>query len=50
MKAAQISKEFSARSGVHPMIEKYPLGRVAEAYQQMHGGKVRFRVVLMMGS
>jgi hypothetical protein len=24
--------EFSALTGVHPMIEKYPLGRVAEAY------------------
>lgn len=26
--------------------EKYPLDRVAEAYEQMHSGKVRFRVVL----
>jgi hypothetical protein len=24
--------EFSALTGVHPMIEKYPLSRVAEAY------------------
>jgi len=38
--------EFSALNGVHPMIEKYPLDRVAEAYEQMHSGKVRFRVVL----
>lgn len=38
--------EFSALCGVHPMIEKYPLERVAEAYEQMHSGKVRFRVVL----
>jgi len=30
------------------MIEKYPLDRVAEAYEQMHSGKVRFRVVLTM--
>jgi D-arabinose 1-dehydrogenase-like Zn-dependent alcohol dehydrogenase len=28
------------------MIEKYPLDRVADAYEQMHSGKVRFRVVL----
>ena len=41
--------EFSALSDVHPMIEKYPLDRVAEAYEQMHSGKVRFRVVLTMG-
>jgi len=30
------------------MIEKYPRSRVAEAYEPMHSGKVRFRVVLTM--
>src|SRR2546423_1977321 len=45
---SQDTLEFSALSGVHPMIEKYPLSRVAEAYEQMHSGKVRFRVVLTM--
>jgi len=40
---------FSALTGVRPMIEKYPLSRVAEAYEQMHSGKVRFRAVLTMG-
>jgi D-arabinose 1-dehydrogenase-like Zn-dependent alcohol dehydrogenase len=35
--------------GVHPMIEKYPLARVADAYEQMHSGKVRFRGVLTLG-
>src|SRR6476619_19185 len=48
-KDSQDTLEFSALSGVHPMIEKYPLDRVAEAYEQMHSGKVRFRVVLIMG-
>src|SRR5215211_610611 len=43
---SQDALEFSALSGVHPMIEKYPLDRVAEAYEQMHSGRVRFRVVL----
>lgn len=47
---SQDTLEFSALSGVHPMIEKYSLNRVAEAYEQMHSGKVRFRVVLTMGS
>jgi len=47
-KDSQDTLEFSALSGVHPMIEKYPLDRVAEAYDQMHSGKVRFRVVLTM--
>jgi D-arabinose 1-dehydrogenase-like Zn-dependent alcohol dehydrogenase len=30
------------------MIEKYPLSRVAEAFERMHSGKARFRVVLTM--
>jgi len=47
---SQDTLEFSALTGVHPMIEKYPLSRVAEAYEQMHSGKVRFRVVLTMSS
>jgi D-arabinose 1-dehydrogenase-like Zn-dependent alcohol dehydrogenase len=47
-KDSQDTLEFSVLTGVHPMIEKYPLSRVAEAYEQMHSGKVRFRVVLTM--
>jgi D-arabinose 1-dehydrogenase-like Zn-dependent alcohol dehydrogenase len=46
---SQDTLEFSALSDVHPMIEKFPLSRVAEAYEQMHSGRVRFRVVLTMG-
>jgi D-arabinose 1-dehydrogenase-like Zn-dependent alcohol dehydrogenase len=40
---------FSAMSGVRPMIEKFPLARVAEGYERMASGKVRFRGVLTMG-
>lgn len=47
---SQDTLEFSALSGVHPMIEKYPLDQVAEAYEQMYSGKVRFRVVLTPGA
>jgi D-arabinose 1-dehydrogenase-like Zn-dependent alcohol dehydrogenase len=47
-KDSQDTMEFSALAGVHPMVEKYPLEQVAEAYEQMHSGKVRFRVVLTM--
>jgi D-arabinose 1-dehydrogenase-like Zn-dependent alcohol dehydrogenase len=47
-KDSQDTLEFSALSGVHPMIEKYPLDQVAEGYEQMHSGRVRFRVVLTM--
>ena len=45
---SQDTLKFSALSDVHPMIEKFPLSRVAEAFEQMHSGKVRFRVVLTM--
>ena len=47
---SQDTLEFSALSGVRPMIEKYPLSRVTEAYEQMHSGKARFRVVLTLDS
>jgi len=40
---------FSALSGVRPMIERYPLEKAADAYQQMISSKARFRVVLTMG-
>ena len=46
---SQDTLEFSAFSGVRPMIERYPLEKAAEAYQQMISGKARFRVVLTMG-
>jgi D-arabinose 1-dehydrogenase-like Zn-dependent alcohol dehydrogenase len=45
---SQDTLEFSALSDVHPMIEKFPLNRAGEAYERMHTGKVRFRVVLTM--
>src|SRR5205807_1126358 len=32
-KDSQDTLEFSALTGVHPMIEKYPLSRVSEAYR-----------------
>jgi D-arabinose 1-dehydrogenase-like Zn-dependent alcohol dehydrogenase len=39
---------FSSLSSVRPMIERFPLEKAAEAYQQMISGKARFRVVLTM--
>lgn len=47
---SQDTLEFSALSGVRPMIERYPLEKAAAAYNQMISGKARFRVVLTMGS
>jgi len=48
-KDSQDTLEFSALSGVRPMIERYPLEKAAEGYNQMITGKVRFRVVLTIG-
>ena len=41
---------FSALTGVKPMIETYPLDRAAEAFDHMMSGKARFRVVLTTGA
>ena len=49
-KDSQDTLEFSALTGVHPIIEKYPLSRVAEAYGRMHSGKMVFRGVLTFGA
>ena len=40
---------FAARTGVRPMIERFPLEKTAEGYERMISSKVRFRVVLTMG-
>ena len=40
---------FSVLAGVHPMTERFPLVKVAEAYERMTSGKARFRAVLTMG-
>lgn len=47
-KDSEDTLRFSATTGVRPMIERYPLAQAREAYQQMTGGKARFRVVLTM--
>jgi D-arabinose 1-dehydrogenase-like Zn-dependent alcohol dehydrogenase len=39
---------FAALTGVHPMIETYPLAQVEKAYQRMIGAQARFRAVLTM--
>jgi len=41
---------FSARTGVRPMNEIFPLERAAQAYDRMMSGEARFRVVLTTGS
>ena len=47
-KDSEDTLRFSSLSGVRPMIERYPLEKAADAYQQMITGKARFRVVLTM--
>jgi D-arabinose 1-dehydrogenase-like Zn-dependent alcohol dehydrogenase len=39
---------FAAYTGVRPMVEKFPLEKVNEAYNRMTSGKAQFRVVLTM--
>ncbi len=39
---------FAEMTGVHPMIERYPLAKAAEGYARMLSGKAEFRVVLTM--
>jgi len=46
--ASEDTLNFCVRTGVRPMIETYPLERVAEAYARMLSGKAEFRVVLTM--
>jgi D-arabinose 1-dehydrogenase-like Zn-dependent alcohol dehydrogenase len=41
---------FSALSGIRPMVETYPLDHAAEAFDRMMSGKARFRVVLTTGA
>jgi D-arabinose 1-dehydrogenase-like Zn-dependent alcohol dehydrogenase len=40
---------FSALTGIKPMVETYPLEKAAQAFDRMMSGKARFRVVLTMG-
>jgi len=48
-KDSEDTLQFSVLTGVRPMIEKFPLEKAAEAWEQMITGKVRFRAVLTMG-
>ena len=47
-KDSEDTLKFAAASGVRPMVETFPLDRVADAYEHMISGKVRFRAVLKM--
>jgi D-arabinose 1-dehydrogenase-like Zn-dependent alcohol dehydrogenase len=45
---AEDTLRFAELTGVHPMIETYPLEKAAEAYARMLSGNAQFRVVLTM--
>lgn len=47
-KDSEDTLRFSALTGVHPLIERYPLAQARDAYRRMIEGKARFRVVLTM--
>jgi alcohol dehydrogenase len=40
--------QFATLSGVRPMVERFPLAGVADAFDRLLSGKARFRVVLEM--
>jgi len=42
--------DFSALSGVRPVVETFPLERATEAYERMLSGEARFRVVITTGA
>jgi uncharacterized zinc-type alcohol dehydrogenase-like protein len=39
--------EFSARHGIAPITEEYPMSRVNEAFEHLRAGKARYRIVLV---
>jgi D-arabinose 1-dehydrogenase-like Zn-dependent alcohol dehydrogenase len=45
---AEDTLRFADLTGVHPMIETYPLEKAADAYTRMMSGNAQFRVVLTM--
>jgi D-arabinose 1-dehydrogenase-like Zn-dependent alcohol dehydrogenase len=47
-KDSEDTLQFSALTGVRPMIQRYPLDRAAEGYDQMISGRALFRAVLTM--
>ena len=47
-KDSEDTLQFCSMTGVRAMIEKFPLEKAAQAYDQMMSGKVRFRAVLTM--
>jgi len=48
-KDSEDTLRFSVLTGVRPMIERYPLEKAAEAYEQMISGRARFRVLFAIG-
>lgn len=45
---AEDTLRFAELAGVRPMIEKFPLAKVNDAYARMISGKAQFRVVLTL--
>ena len=47
---SEATLQFSALTGVRPMVETYPLSEANEAYARMMANEARFRVVLTTGA
>ena len=37
---------FSARHGITPVTEHFPMAKVNDAMEHLHSGKARYRIVL----
>jgi uncharacterized zinc-type alcohol dehydrogenase-like protein len=38
--------DFAARHGVAPQVERFPMGRIHDAFARLESGKARYRIVL----
>jgi uncharacterized zinc-type alcohol dehydrogenase-like protein len=39
--------DFSARHGIAPIIETFPMSKVNDALEHLRSGKARYRIVLV---
>jgi uncharacterized zinc-type alcohol dehydrogenase-like protein len=39
--------EFSARHGISPVVEYFPMSKVNDAFERLRSGKARYRIVLI---
>ncbi|MFN9966166.1 MAG: alcohol dehydrogenase, partial [Lysobacteraceae bacterium] len=38
--------EFCARHEIAPQVERFPMSKINDAFERLHSGKARYRIVL----